>query len=83
VGWDIFKVCRGKGLGKKLVRAGVDFSFEMLNLHRLRADILETNLVSQKCAESAGFIKEGTEKSAVWKRKEWVDSYIYGIIAPS
>jgi len=43
IGWDVFKDFRQKGYGKKLVKAGVDFAFHMLNLHRLEAQILVTN----------------------------------------
>lgn len=80
VGWDVFKDYRNKGYGKKLVKAGVNFCFEILNLHRLRADILDGNEASQKCAEYAGFKCEGCEKEAVWKKDRYIDSYIYGII---
>lgn len=80
VGWDIFETMRGKGFGKKLVQAGVDFCFEILNIHRIDAEILANNIASQKCAEAAGFVKEGSRRSAVYKCGNYIDSYIYGIL---
>ena len=83
VAWDIFQEERGKGLGKRLVAAGVDFCFSILNLRRLDAEILENNAPSQKCAEAAGFELEGRRKKAVHCREakdSYVDSLIYGCI---
>lgn len=80
MGWDVFEDCRSKGYGKKLVQAGVAFAKDVLQLHRLRAEILDTNVASQKCAEHAGFIKEGTEREAILKKGSYVDSHIYGIL---
>jgi RimJ/RimL family protein N-acetyltransferase len=80
VGWDGFKEQRSKGYGKKLVKAGVDFCFNVLNLHRLQADILANNGASQACAESAGFIKEGYQKQVVRRNGAWMDNTIWGII---
>ena len=80
VGWDVYKPHRRQGFGRRIVGAGVDFCFRQLNLHRLRADILITNVASRKCAESAGFVGEGLQKNAVWRDGKWVDSWIYGTI---
>lgn len=83
VAWDVFEGQRGKGFGKKLVAAGVQFCFQMLNLRRLNAEILETNIASQKCAKAAGFVQEGVKREAVHSRKaedRYVDSFVYGCL---
>lgn len=80
VGWDIYKEHRGKGLGKPLVQAGVAFCFDILNLRRLNAEILENNVASQKCAESANFIKEGCKRQLVERCGIKIDSWIYGVL---
>ena len=80
VAWDIFRIHRGKGLGKKLVTTGTRFAFEILNLHRLNAEILYTNEASQKCACAAGYLKEGCKRQAVFKYGIYIDSWMYGII---
>ena len=82
VGWDVYRVYRGEGLGKRLVQAGVDFCFNVLNLHRLQADVLATNNASQKCAEAAGFQKDGVQTKAILRCGRWIDNVIYGIVAP-
>lgn len=80
VGWDIFKKYRGKGYGINLVSSGVKFANQLLQLHRLTAEILITNLPSIKCAEKAGFILEGTKKQEIFRDKKYIDNLIYGII---
>lgn len=82
-GWDIYRYCRGKGYGKQVAKAGVDFCFKILNLRRLDAQILANNEASQKCAAEAGFEKEGVQKQAIFKLGNYVDNYLYGILNPS
>lgn len=81
VGWDIYKPFRGKKLGKKLVKAGVDFCFEVLSLHRLEADILANNCTSQRCATEAGFEQEGCKRKSILRKGKYIDNLIFGIIA--
>lgn len=79
-GWDIFEEFRGKGKGKKLVEAGVDFAFNIMNLRRLDAQILVTNEKSLKCAKHAGFQVEGCQKEAIFKNNQYIDSLMLGIL---
>jgi len=81
VGWDVFEEYRGQGLGKRLVKAGSAFCLQMLNLQRLTAEILRTNPASMACAEKAGFVVEGTKRSAVHKLGVYVDSHVLGLLA--
>lgn len=80
VGWDVFEHHRGKGLGRKLVAAGSAYAIYILNLHRLNAEILTTNVASQKCAEAAGYVKEGVKRASVHKVGKYVDSIVYGLL---
>jgi len=82
-GWDIYHHFRGKGYGKKIVKAGVDFCFKMLNLRRLDAQILANNEASQKCAAEAGFEREGIQKQAIFKLGKYVDNHLYGLLNSS
>ena len=83
VGWDIYHHFRGKGYGKKIVKAGIEFCFKILNLRRLDAQILANNEASQKCAVQAGFEREGIQKQAIFKLGKYVDNCLYGILSSS
>lgn len=78
VAWDVFELYRGKGYGKNLVEAGTRFAFDILNLRRLNAEILETNIASQKCAFAAGYDLEGRKRMAIFKNGKYVDSLMFG-----
>jgi RimJ/RimL family protein N-acetyltransferase len=80
VGWDIFSKHRGNGLGRRLVEAGAAFSFEILNLNRLSAEILDGNERSRRCAAAAGFLSEGRLRNAVYKNGRYVDSLLFGLL---
>ncbi len=80
VGWDLLKNFRGKGLGKRIVAGGANFCFDILNLRRLNAEILATNIPSQKCAEAAGFVLEGVNREAIHKPEGFVDSQFWGLL---
>ncbi len=61
-------------------QAGVDFAFEILNMHRLNAEVLETNLASLKFQLAQGFKAEGRKRKAVYKSGKYYDSIITGIL---
>ena len=77
---DVFKKHRGGGLGYKILEAGVDFGFEVLNMHRIDTEVLINNVASHKTAINAGYILEGIRREAVHKCGEWIDSNFYGIL---
>lgn len=79
IGQDIFQQYRGKGFGYKIVEAGIDFCFEILNMNRLDAEVLENNIVSQKILFAGGFKEEGRRHQAVFKCNNYIDSLIIGI----
>lgn len=77
---DIIKEFRGRGFSKKVLEAGVDFGFEVLNMNRLNTEVIENNIASLKSALWVGFEKEGIKKEAVYKCNGYLDSIVLGII---
>ena len=78
--YDVFKEQRGKTYGYKILEAGVDFGFEVLNMHRADTEVLANNIASQKAVLFGGFKQEGIRREAVHKCGEWVDSIVYGLL---
>jgi ribosomal-protein-alanine N-acetyltransferase len=79
-GHDTFKNQRGKGYGKLILEAGIDFVFEVLNMNRVEAEVLENNIASQKCCSYIEYPQEGRRKKAIHKCGEYLDSIIYGFL---
>ena len=61
-------------------QAGVDFAFEMLNMNRLSAEVLETNIASLYIQKTIGFVVEGRKRRSVYKCGKYYDSIITGIL---
>lgn len=62
-------------------KAGTDFAFEILNMHRLNAEVLETNLAALKIDLGIlGFRYEGRKRKAVYKSGIYIDSIVLGLL---
>jgi len=67
----------GKKYGKQAWNLITDYGFNVLNLHRIFAVIIEGNIASQKSAESAGFILEGKFKDYLFKEGKYLNAFYY------
>lgn len=70
----------GKGYGREVLHAVVQFLFEQLELHRIQCEIYDFNVRSIRLFESVGFVREGACRQAVWKRSQWADELVYGLL---
>jgi RimJ/RimL family protein N-acetyltransferase len=62
-------------------QAGLDFSFEMLNLHRLNAEVAEYHYPAMKIEiEELGFQIEGTKRQSIYKCGRYYNSYMLGML---
>jgi RimJ/RimL family protein N-acetyltransferase len=77
---DIFEDQRSKGFSKKVLEAGVDFGFEVLNMNRIETEVLENNIASLKSAIWVGYLREGTKRKCIHKCGEYLDSIFLGIL---
>lgn len=61
--------------------AGLDFAFEMLNMERCNAEVLEYHVTAQKLEiDKLGFRVEGRRRQAVYKCGRYYDSFVLGIL---
>lgn len=81
IGGSIYKHHRGGELSLECFQAGTDFAFEFLNLHRLNAEVLDTNYAVQKIdIGGLGFTVEGVKRQAVYKCGRYYDSLVLGLL---
>jgi RimJ/RimL family protein N-acetyltransferase len=78
--YGVFSLYRNKGWGSKLVEAGADFGFEVMNFRRVGCEILATNERSMRCVLRAGYEHEGIRKEIVHRCGEKIDSHMYGLL---
>lgn len=71
---------RMKGDMRDAVYATLIYAFDELNLHRVELGILAYNAPSIKLAEDMGFVKEGVQRSKIFKAGAWHDEWIFGLL---
>lgn len=70
----------GKGYGKQSWSLITQYGFETLNLHRIYAVVMKGNVSSQKCAEAAGFKREGLIREVFFKNGRYLDIIYYNLL---
>ncbi len=79
---SIFKEQRNlERIVKPAFAAGLDFAFEILNMQRVQAEVLETNIAAQQLEIGyLGFKVEGRRRKAVYKAGQYYDSLMLGLL---
>jgi len=67
----------GKKFGKQAWQLISDYGFNVLNLHKIYAIIVAGNVPSCKCAESAGFRRDGNMRDFLYKNGKYMDAHYY------
>jgi RimJ/RimL family protein N-acetyltransferase len=80
VGYWLGKPYWGQGLMTEALTAVLDLCFADLDQVKVEAEVFTTNPRSMRLVESLGMKLEGTIRSAHFKRGQWVDAHIYGIL---
>lgn len=58
----------------------IGYGFDELNLHRIWAEIYETDHAKQALLPNLGFVAEGRHRQTTWKEGRYVDSMFYGLL---
>lgn len=70
----------GKGIGSKVWKLMVKYGFQILNLHKINATVMDGNEASLKCALKAGFQIEGRQLEQAYKNGKYYDLIHLGIL---
>ena len=70
----------GKKIGKQAWKIITEYGFNTLNLHRIYALIMSSNIASIKCAEAAGFLCEGKISDYFYKNGVYEEVCYYNIV---
>lgn len=69
----------GKGIATEAISLIVDYSFNVLYLHKLKAGCYEKNIASATAFEKNGFKREGLIKKLWYQNGEFQDQIILGL----
>jgi diamine N-acetyltransferase len=62
---------RGRGYGKELMKLGLDYGFNMLGLHKISLEVVESNSNAIALYNSLGFVQEGKFKDHFFFDGKW------------
>jgi ribosomal-protein-alanine N-acetyltransferase len=71
----------GRGLGKEVATALVDFGFTTLGLHRIFATCHPDNVASRRVLEATGMVYEGRLRDHMLVRGQFRDSLLFAVLA--
>ncbi len=74
---------QGKGVGKALMRAGIELADNWLNLTRLELEVYTDNESAVRLYERLGFEREGTLRQHAFRGGQYVNSYVMARLHPS
>jgi len=72
----------GEGFGKDSLFTICQYAFSEMNLHRLWLECDPEHVASVQCYEKNGFVKEGTQREAYYRRGKFRDTIIMGLLRP-
>ena len=58
-----------------------DYGFDVLNLHRLWAEIYSIDLLKKNFFKTLGFTLDGVFRETYWYEKKWHDSLFYSLLS--
>lgn len=82
IGMCVHEEWQGRGVGKALLRAGVELADKWLNLARLELEVFTDNEPAIRLYESFGFEREGTLRQHAFRDGQLVDSYMMARLRP-
>lgn len=71
---------RNKGYGKEILSEILRFVFEKMNLHRVEAEVNQSNSSGSKLVEGLGFKREGILREAKYSKGSYEDIIRYGLL---
>lgn len=80
LGYGLDESKQGQGFMSEAVKAAIAFGFEELNLHRIMANYIPTNVKSGQLLKRLGFTIEGVARDYLYINGKWQDHVLTSII---
>ena len=72
-----------KGIISEGLKTTIDFGFNEMNLHTIKANINVENEASRQILIKHGFVKEAHFKQDYYFREQFLDTEVYGLLNPN
>ncbi|RIK41656.1 MAG: N-acetyltransferase [Chloroflexi bacterium] len=81
IGYTFARRYQGQGYATEAVERLLEYLYRTLNLHRVIAQVDCRNERSVALLERVGFRCEGHFRQSFWLKGEWIDEYLYALLA--
>jgi aminoglycoside 6'-N-acetyltransferase len=81
IGYTLTQPYQRSGYASEAVRGLLTYSFTILRLHRVVAEVDPRNTASVVLLERLGMRREAHHLQAYWDGRSWTDEYVYAILA--
>jgi ribosomal-protein-alanine N-acetyltransferase len=82
MGYALAATAQGKGYMTEAGRAGIDFIFSQVRLHRIMANYMPNNVRSAAVLKRLGFTIEGTARAYLYLAGKWQDHVLTSLTNP-
>ena len=79
IGYWVHSAMQGRGVATASVALGIDHAFRQVEMHRVEATVMESNVASRRVLEKAGFRHEGTLLRNLHINGSWTDHFLMAI----
>lgn len=83
LGYSLDRAQNGRGYTTAAVRLVIDYTFRILQIHRIEAGVMPHNAASIRVLEKTGFHQEGLSKKNVLINGKWEDHLHFAILNPA
>ena len=83
IGYWLARPYWGQGIVTAAVSDLVRLGFETYGMHRIFAEVYAPNTASARVLEKNGFTREGVFREAIFKKDQYMDLYVYSLLAPT
>ena len=83
LGYSIHQDREGTGLMEEILRAGIDYMFQVRDMHRIMANHVPRNHRSQRLLQKLGFEREGYARAYLSINGRWEDHVLNARINPA
>lgn len=70
----------GKGYAREALLKAIKYMFEERNIHRIQANVLESNELSLKMHKKCGYKVDGLLRDAVYKSGRYQNQYVLSLL---
>jgi len=80
IGYDLKSSYWNRGYMTEALQAAIDFGFNILDINRIEAEVMQGNVISEKLLEKLNFRREGVLRQWMLWNEQYYDMTMYSLL---